>query len=474
MIARFPDDFLWGVATSAYQIEGFPLADGAGPSIWHRFAHTPGRVAGNDTGDLACDHYHRYREDVALMAELGLNLYRFSLAWGRVLPEGWGAVNRLGLDFYARLVDALLEQGIRPMATLYHWDLPVALHERGGWLNPDSPHWFADYAETLFRALDDRVPFWITLNEPWVIAVPGYLDGQLAPGHRDLFEPPRVAHHLLLAHAEAVAAYRALGHHEIGVAVNLEPQYPASSAPSDLEAARRRDSFVNRWFLDAILFGRYPEELADIFGPAWPEFPDESLARIRCPGDFIGVNYYSRGLVRAAPGSPPLNAIRVTPPDAELTAMGWEVYPQGLTETLVWLKDRYANPPLYITENGAAYDDPPPRAGLVEDPRRIAYLREHILAAATALEQGVDLRGYCVWSLLDNFEWAEGYSKRFGLYRVDRTDLRRWPKASAGFYRDVIRSRGAIVFRASAPPTAGCAADAVPRDATTAHVSRAD
>ncbi len=474
MTASFPNDFLWGAATSAYQIEGFPLADGAGPSIWHRFAHTPGRVAGNDTGDLACDHYHRWLDDVALMAELGLNAYRFSLAWGRVLPEGRGAINRRGLDFYERLVDALLEQGIRPMATLYHWDLPVALHERGGWLNPDSPRWFADYAETVFRALDDRVPFWITINEPWVVTAPGYLDGQLAPGHRDLFEPPRVAHHLLLAHAEAVAVYRTLGRHRIGPAVNLEPQHPASSSPADLEASRRRDAFINRWFLDALMFGRYPEELADIFGPAWPEFSAESLAKIRCPGDFIGVNYYSRGLVRAAPEAPPLNAIRITPTDAELTAMDWEVYPEGLTETLLWLRDRYANPPLYITENGAAFDDPPPRDGLVEDPRRVAYLRTHIQAAATALEQGVDLRGYCVWSLLDNFEWAEGYSKRFGLYQVDAGDRTRRPKASARFYREVIRSRGAAALPASAPPTAWCAADAAHRDVTAAPASRAD
>jgi beta-glucosidase len=474
MAAPFPDGFLWGAATSAYQIEGSPLADGAGPSIWHRFAHTPGRVAGNETGDLACDHYHRMLEDVALMAELGLDVYRFSLAWGRVLPEGRGTVNRRGLDFYERLVDALLEHGIRPMATLYHWDLPVALHERGGWLNPDSPDWFADYAATVFRALSDRVPFWITINEPWVVTVPGYLDGQLAPGHRDLFEPPRVAHHLLLAHAEAVAVYRTLGRYRIGLAVNLEPQSPASASPADLEASRRRDAFINRWFLDPLVFGRYPEELAEIFGPAWPEFPAESLAKIRCRGDFIGVNYYSRGLVQAAPAAAPLGAIRITPSNAELTAMGWEVYPEGLTETLLWLRDRYANPPLYITENGAAFDDPPPRAGLVEDPRRVAYLRAHIQAAATALQQGVDLRGYCVWSLLDNFEWAEGYAKRFGLYQVDAGDRTRRPKASARFYREVIRSRGAVAFPASAPPIAGCAADAARRDATAAPASRAD
>ncbi|MBK1723816.1 GH1 family beta-glucosidase [Thiocystis violacea] len=449
--APFPAGFLWGAATSAYQIEGFPLAGGAGPSIWHRFAHTPGRVARGETGDLACDHYHRYLDDVAIMADLGLDSYRFSVAWGRVLPEGRGAVNQQGLDFYARLVDALLERGIRPMATLYHWDLPAALHDRGGWLNPDSPRWFADYAEVLFRALDDRVPFWITVNEPWVVAVLGYLEGQLAPGHRDLFETPRVAHHLLLAHAQAVAAYRSLGRHQIGIAVNLEPQHPESPSAADLEATNRRDAFINRWFLDPLRLGRYPEELASIFGLAWPDFPETDLERLRDSGDFIGVNYYARGLVRAAPDAPPLCAARVSPPDAELTAMGWEVYPRGLTQTLLWLKERYANPPLYITENGAAFADPPPRAGRVEDPRRVAYLRSHIAAAAAAIAQDVDLRGYFAWSLLDNFEWAEGYDKRFGLVQVDPRDQTRVPKASARFYREVIASRGAAAMPDWAP-----------------------
>ncbi|SDX73661.1 beta-glucosidase [Allochromatium warmingii] len=474
MTTPFPKHFLWGAATSAYQIEGYPLADGAGASIWHRFAHTPGRVARAETGDLACDHYHRYRDDVALMAELGLNTYRFSVAWGRVLPEGRGAINQRGLDFYERLVDTLLAHGIRPMLTLYHWDLPVALHERGGWLNPDSPHWFADYAATLFRALADRVPLWVTLNEPWVVTVPGYLDGQLAPGHRDLFEPPRVAHHLLLAHAEAVAAYRTLGRHQIGLAVNLEPQHPASSAPADQTASRRRDAFINRWFLDPLLLGRYPDELADIFGLAWPDYSAESLKVIHSRPDFIGVNYYSRGLVCAAPDAPPLKAQRITPTHAELTTMGWEVYPKGLTETLCWVRDRYANPPLYITENGAAFADPAPHQGLVNDPQRVAYLRTHLQAAATALEQGVDLRGYYVWSLLDNFEWAEGYSQRFGLYQVDPHDQRRWPKTSAQFYQAVIRSHGAAVTPASGSPTAAYAADAALHDTTTTPAARAD
>ncbi len=439
----FPPGFLWGAATSAYQIEGSPLADGAGPSIWHRFSHNPGRIANGDTGDLACDHYRRLNEDLDLMAGIGLQAYRFSIAWGRVLPAGRGPCNPKGLDFYQCLVDGLLARGIQPMVTLYHWDLPAALHDRGGWLNPDSPAWFADYAALLFRTLGDRVPLWVTLNEPWVVTVLGHLTGDHAPGHRDLFEAPRVAHHLLLAHAEAVAAYRSLGRGRIGMAVNLEPQHPASPSPADRAAAHRRDAFINRWFLDPLFRGAYPLELEAIFGTAWPEAPEGDWQRIQTPGDFIGVNYYARGLVQADPMDQPLGAVRITPAGAPLTTMDWEVYPAGLTETLLWLRERYGNQPLYITENGAAFDDPPPCAGEVQDPDRVAYLSSHLRAAHTAIEQGVDLRGYFVWSFLDNFEWAQGYAKRFGLFQVDPRTRTRTPKASARFYRQVIGSNGA-------------------------------
>ncbi len=445
MTRPFPQGFLWGAATSAYQIEGQPLADGAGPSIWHRFTHTPGRIANGETGDLACDHYRRWEEDIAVMVELGLTAYRFSVAWGRVLPEGRGRVNQKGLDFYQRLVDRLLKHDIQPMVTLYHWDLPTALHDRGGWLNPDSPAWFAEYAQVLFRAMDDRVPRWITLNEPWVVTVPGYLDGEMAPGHRDPFEAPRVAHHLLLAHAEAVVAYRAMGRQQIGLAVNLEPQHPASDTPENQAAAVRRDAFINRWFLDPLFLGRYPAELACIFADAWPTWSDSDLARIHTAGtDFIGVNYYSRGLVQSVPGAWPLGAIRVTPTDARCTSMGWEIYPAGLTETLLWLTDRYGNLPLYLTENGAACDDPPPLDGQVSDLDRVDYLRTHLLAAHTAIEQGVNLRGYFFWSLLDNFEWAQGYAKRFGLIHVDPLTQARTLKASARCYREIIRTNGIV------------------------------
>jgi beta-glucosidase len=330
---RFPEGFLWGAATSAYQVEGSPLADGAGPSIWHRFCHTPGLVRGGDTGDVACDHYRRWREDVGWMKELGLSAYRFSVSWSRVLPEGTGRVNPKGLDFYRGLVDALLEAGIQPCATLYHWDLPAALDDRGGWQNRDVADWFAEYARVLFGALDDRVPMWMTVNEPWVVSDGGYLHGVLAPGHRSLFEAPIVSHNLLRAHGAAVAAYRADGRHRIGLVVNLEPKYPASESPEDLVATRRSDAYMNRQFLDPVFLGRYPEELPEIFGLAWPEFPAADFDTVRRPIDFLGVNYYTRGVVRHDPKAWPVGAAPVRQPCLH-TEMEWEVYPDGLFDTL--------------------------------------------------------------------------------------------------------------------------------------------
>ncbi|MEJ2325568.1 MAG: GH1 family beta-glucosidase [Chromatiaceae bacterium] len=441
----FPEGFLWGAATSAYQIEGSPLADGAGPSIWHRFSRSPGKVANGDTGDVACDHYRRWADDVALMAALGLGAYRLSVAWGRVMPEGRGPVNPKGLAFYERLVDRLLSCGIVPMVTLYHWDLPAALDDRGGWLNRDSAGWFADYAVAVFRTLADRVRLWVTINEPWVVAVGGYLQGDYAPGHRSIAETPLVANNLLRAHASAVEGYRAWGRHQIGIAVNLEPQHALSDSPADTAAAQRRDAFVNRWFLDPLLLGRYPPELTAAFGDAWPRFPEEDLKRIHGKPDFLGVNYYSRALVREDLAAVPLRASSARLGQRAQTAMGWEVYPRGLREILLWIKGRYGNPPVYVTENGAAFDDPIPVRGEVQDPLRVDYLRRHLMAAASARREGVDLRGYFAWSLLDNFEWAHGYAKRFGLVHVDFPTQRRRPKASARYYADVIRSRGSTL-----------------------------
>ncbi len=445
----FPSSFLWGTATSAYQIEGSPLADGAGPSIWHRFVRTPGLVANGDTGDIACDHYRRFASDVALMKELGFNAYRFSIAWGRVLPEGRGRVNPLGLGFYERLVDALLAAGIQPMATLYHWDLPAALDDRGGWLNPDVAGWFADYASVMFDALDDRVQLWATLNEPWVVTDGGYLFGALAPGHRNCFEAPIASHLLLRSHAMAVQAYRAHGKHRIGLVVNIEPKYPASDSAQDRAATERAHAYMNRQYLDPVLLGRYPDELREIFGEAWVEWPAADMALIRQPIDFLGINYYTRSVTRHDDAAWPLRASRVLQKQATYTETGGEVFPQGLTDTLVWIKQRYGDIPQYVTENGAAFFDPPvAEAGRIDDVLRVDYLRKHIAAAAQAREQGVDLRGYFAWSLLDNLEWSLGYSKRFGLVHVDFESQTRTPKASARHYADVIAAHRRSAARA--------------------------
>ncbi len=441
---RFPDGFLWGAATSAYQIEGSPLADGAGASIWHRFSHTPGHVLNDDTGDLACDHYRRWAEDVALMARLGLRSYRFSIAWGRIMPEGRGPVNAKGLAFYDRLVDRLLEHGIRPNVTLYHWDLPAALDDRGGWLNPDVADWFADYARVLYRALDDRVPMWATLNEPGVVSEGGYLHGTMAPGHRVLHEAPLAAHNLLRAHAAAVAAYRAEGAHEIGIVVNLEPKYAASDGEADRAATRRATAYMNSRYLDPILLGRYPEELREIFGVGWPDFPQRELDAIRDARiDWVGVNYYLRAVVRADPAALPVREGRVRQPQHTYTTMGWEVYPDGLADTLRWVTERYGRVPIYVTENGAAFYDAPVADGdEVQDPLRVAYFRDHLRAVRAAIRDGADVRGYYAWSLLDNFEWAHGYDQRFGIVHVDFATQRRTPKASARYYAQVIQSNG--------------------------------
>jgi len=441
----FPPGFLWGAATSAYQVEGSPLADGAGLSIWHEFAHQPGRIANGDTGDVACDHYRRYQSDVALMAQLGLTAYRFSIAWGRVLPAGRGPVNGLGLAFYDRLVDCLLERGIAPVVTLYHWDLPAALQARGGWLEPDIAAWFAEYAAVAGRALADRVALWATLNEPWVVSDAGYLHGVHPPGHRSPAEVPRVSHQLLRAHGAAVRALRAEGAKQVGLVVNLEPQYPASDHPADLEAARQADAYVNRQFLDPVCLRRYPEELAQLFAEDWPDFPPDDLALIAQPLDFLGINYYTRSVVRDDPGRRPLPWSRVHQHGRQHTALDWEVFPSGLLHALTWVQARYGPIPLYVTENGAAFDDPPPANGIVDDPLRVAYLRDHLRAVQAALEQGVDLRGYFVWSLFDNFEWTAGYGKRFGLYYVDFASQRRIPKSSARYYAEVITSAGAVL-----------------------------
>jgi len=443
---QFPKSFLWGAATSAYQVEGSPLADGAGPSIWHRFVRTPGLVKNGDTGDIACDHYQRMRDDVLLMKRLGLTAYRFSIAWARILPQGRGAVNAGGLGFYERLVDTLLEHGIQPMATLYHWDMPAALDDRGGWLNPDVADWFADYASVMFKRLDDRVKLWATLNEPWVVTDGGYLHGALAPGHKSRFEAPIASHQLLRAHGKAVQVYRALGKHQVGLVVNLAPKHAATDQPADVAAARRADAYMNRQYLDPVFLGRYPEEMTEIFGEAWPQWPAEDFKLIGEPIDFVGINYYMRDMIRHEETAWPVKTAVVPQSQSTYTDTGWEVFPKGLTEILLWVRQRYGNIPQYVTENGAAFYDPPAAAGgRVSDPLRVAYYRAHLRAIHDAVEQGVDLRGYCAWSLMDNLEWSLGFSKRFGIVHVNFDTLERTLKDSAHYYANVIASNGAVL-----------------------------
>ena len=447
MTTTFAPGFLWGCATSAYQIEGSPLADGAGASIWERFSRTPGRMAGGDTGDIACDHYRRMPQDVALMKQLGLTAYRFSIAWGRVLPQGRGRVNAAGLGFYERLVDELLASGITPLPTLYHWDLPAALDDRGGWLNPDIASWFADYASVMFKALDDRVHTWATINEPWVVADGGYMHGVLAPGHRCGHEAAIAAHRLLQAHAAAVRRYRAEGRHRIGLVVNIEPKHLAPGASdADRHARDLADAYMNRQYLDPALLGTYPEELREVFGPAWPDWPAAEVEALRVPVDWLGLNYYTRSVVRADGQGWPVPAAGVRQSSAIHTETGWELHPQSLTDTLVWMHRRYGGLPLMVTENGAAFYDPPQAInGRVDDPLRLHYLRTHLQAVSDAIAQGADVQGYCAWSLLDNLEWAHGFSKRFGLVHVDFQTQQRTLKSSAEFYRRVIQSHGAVL-----------------------------
>jgi beta-glucosidase len=442
-MSGFPPTFRFGAATAAYQIEGSVQADGRGESIWDRFAHTPGRVHNGDTGDVACDHYRRYSDDLDLMADLGLQLYRFSISWSRILPDGKGRPNRAGLDFYRRLVDGLLERGIEPMPTLYHWDLPQALQDQGGWEHRDTTERFAEYASVVFSHLGDRVRSWITHNEPWVTAFEGYGYGTKAPGVRDWRRALAVAHNVLVSHGLAVRAFREVGPKsgEVGIALNLYPVYPATTRGEDREAAYRFDGFMNRWFLDPVAYGCYPADMVGEFEARFGglDFVQPGdLATIAEPTEFLGVNYYTRTLAAYDPTEP--LGVRTPPGELPTTAMGWEVSPDTFYDLLVRLRREYGLP-LVITENGAAYDDAPPANGVVDDPERLDYLRRHLAAVERAVADGVDVRGYCAWSLLDNFEWERGYSQRFGIVYVDYETQRRVPKRSALWYRDLIASR---------------------------------
>jgi beta-glucosidase len=446
MERSLPSRFVWGAATASYQIEGGWDEGGKGESIWDRFSHTPGHVANGDTGDVACDHYHRWREDVALMSGLGLKAYRFSIAWPRILPAGRGAVNPGGIDFYSRLVDALLDAGIVPFATLYHWDLPQALQDAGGWPERMIVDAFCQYAAIASQALGDRVRHWITINEPWVSAFVGYRDGRHAPGHTDLGEALAAAHHLLLAHGQGLKVIREnCPEARVGIALNLTPQQPASPGQADRIEATWVDGQINRWFLDPLVGRGYPQDIVDGYGKPMDFVRPGDMAAITEPIDFLGVNYYTRGIARSSVVPEDDNEPRATTRVGGLTEMGWEVYPEGLFNLLGRLHFDYAFPAIYITENGAAFADQIGPDGEVDDPDRLSYLRRHLEMVKRAIHLGVPVQGYFVWSLLDNFEWGFGYSRRFGIVHVDFGTQRRIPKTSARWYRQVILENGSAL-----------------------------
>ena len=427
----FPSDFIFGVATSSFQIEGATQADGRGQSIWDTFCRQPGRIQDASNGDVACDHYHRWEEDLDLIQSLGVDAYRFSVAWPRVQPDGKGAINARGLEFYERLVDGLIARGIQPHLTLYHWDLPQPLQDAGGWTNRETAYRFTEYARVVAQHLGPRVRSISTLNEPWCSSILSYEIGEHAPGLRDRRLALAAAHHLLLGHGLAMTAMRELNlTAKLGIVLNLGPKYALTDDPADQAAARYDDGTANRWFLDPVLRGEYPADIWEAYGTDVPDVREGDLKTMAAPLDFLGVNYYSRGVVGAA-GSE-------VPEGAPVTDMGWEVYPQGLTDLLVRLKRDYDLPPIMITENGAAYPDVPD-GDAVRDTERVNYFRTHLSALHAAVEQGVNVTGYFAWSLMDNFEWACGYTKRFGLVYVDYATQTRVLKDSAHWYRQFLK-----------------------------------
>jgi len=439
-LLRFPDGFVWGAATAAYQIEGAWNEDGKGPSTWDTFCHKPRKILDGSSGDVACDHYHRYQEDVEVMAELGLPAYRFSISWPRILPQGRGAVNAAGLDFYDRLVDALLAKQIEPYLTLYHWDLPQALEDLGGWASRDTAQYFAEYARIVAERLGDRVTHWITHNEPVVVSLLGYFMGEYAPGEQNPTAAFQAAHHLLLSHGWAAEAARAAspGTTEIGIVQHLRPVHPATDTDEDRQAASRYDGVVNRFFLDPIFLGRYPEDTVALLEIIMPEIEDGDMKAISTPIDFLGVNYYTRFVVRHDPSMMLIEASEVQPPDSEYSQL-WEIYKPGLYEMLTRLHSDYKPKRILITENGIPVPDGLDLDGRVRDYRRTAYLRDNLAQLHRAMAGGVPVEGYFVWSLLDNFEWSHGYQARFGIVYLDYETQKRIIKESGRWYAQVIQ-----------------------------------
>ncbi|MDI6694555.1 MAG: GH1 family beta-glucosidase [Anaerolineales bacterium] len=439
----FPPDFIWGVATSAYQIEGAWNEDGRGLSIWDTFCRQPGKIRNGDTGDVAADHYHRMPADVQLIGDLNIPAYRFSIAWPRIQPDGKGKVNAPGLDFYDRLVDNLLARKIQPFVTLYHWDLPQVLQDEGGWTNRTTAQRFAEYAQIVAQRLGDRVNYWITHNEPFVTAMAGHYTGEHAPGKRDLTAALQAAHHLLLSHGLSVQVIRSQVQHpvNVGITLNLTTVHPASDSQADHAATIRYDGIQNRLFLDPVLHGRYPEDMLNLFGPLFPQIQPNDMEIIHTPLDFLGANYYNRTIIRHDPDYPLVNLQEIHLEGREYSQM-WEIYPEGIYEVLVRLWNEYHPPKIYITENGIAVPDGLDADGRIRDYRRIRFIRDHIAECHRAIQAGIPLHGYFVWSLMDNFEWAWGYDMRFGLVYVDFKTLQRKVKESGRWFSQVIRQNG--------------------------------
>jgi beta-glucosidase len=447
MMRKFPNNFLWGSATSSYQIEGAANEDGKGESIWDRFSNTPGKILNGDHGDVAINHYHRYEEDIRMMKELQLQSYRFSVSWPRIFPDGIGKPNIKGLDFYKRVIDSLHQNDIDPMLTLYHWDLPQALQDKGGWLNRDIVEYYVEYATYLFKELGDVVPSWITHNEPWVASFKGYADGEHAPGYTDIQSYIKASHHLNLSHGKVVDAFReqSITNGNIGITLNLTPGYPVGGLSEEQPAATIWDGFMNRWFLDPVLKGEYPQDIVDIYSKSFDLSFIEAgdLQRINRPIDFLGVNYYSVATIKAGnEGLFNFLGIEGINSGRPKTAMGWDIYPNGLKELLIRIKNDYGDIPLIITENGAAFEDKVEEDGSIIDEERIQYLREHLIACYEAIQYEVNLKGYYLWSMFDNFEWAFGYQRRFGMVYIDYATQKRTTKKSAHWYKEVIQNNG--------------------------------
>ena len=443
----FPEGFYWGSSTAAYQIEGAVQEDGRGETIWDRFCKIPGAIQNGDTGDIACDSYHRYKEDVAICKQLNLKAYRLSIAWSRIFPSGDGELNQKGLQYYVNLIDELLDNGIEPFVTIYHWDLPQKLQEEGGWTNRQCINHFVNYCKVLFEAFQGKVKYWTTLNEPWVATIPAYATGMMAPGHKDYAEGLLAAHNMLVSHGAAVRLFREMKlPGEIGIVLNLSPRKPASDLPEDLAAAVRNDGNNNRWFLDPLFKGSYPKVMMEYYESKNIKLPniwEGDMELIHTPLDFLGINYYCIEFTKHDPKEWPLE-FSLTTLQHPKTNYGWAITEEGLTEILLRVTKEYGVDQVYITENGASYLDVVNQEGEVLDEQRVDYLKRHIGACYKAIEQGVNLRGYFVWSLFDNFEWNTGFDNKFGLVYLDRTTCNRIIKKSGYWYADVVMKNGIV------------------------------